>query len=95
MKTFILIAAAALSLTAAATAQTSQQVSYADLDVSTASGMAALTQRINNVARNLCDESMGTTDLASHVAAIRCRARAVATAMKEVATKTAPQYASR
>jgi len=95
IKTLILIAAAALSLTAAATAQTTATVSYADLDVANPAGPSVLTQRINNAANNVCDASMGTTDLASHVAMVRCRARAVAIAMNELATKTAPQYAAR
>ena len=94
MKTLILIAAAALSVTAAATAQTTK-VSFADLDVANPAGLSVLTQRINNAANNVCGASMGTTDLASHVAMVRCRARAVAIAMKELATKTAPQYAAR
>jgi hypothetical protein len=80
IKTLILIAAAALSLTAAATAQTTATVSYADLDVANPAGPSVLTHCINN---------------ASHVAMVRCRARVVAIAMNELATKTAPQYAAR
>ncbi len=99
MKIIAIVTAAALGLTAATLAhgQTapSATVSYADLDTGTAAGRDALTRRVANAASAVCGVENGTTDLASHIAARTCRAKAIAVTMLAFAMKTTPQYASR
>lgn len=96
MKIITILTAAALGLTATASvAASTQTVSFADLDMSSAAGKTVLAQRIANAANTVCGVDNGSTDLASHVAAHSCKVRAVAAAMAGVAMKTAPQYASR
>ena len=99
MKTIlILTAAAALGLGLASTSNAepvSTTVSFADLDVGSAQGKNVLAQRIANAVGAVCGVETGTTDLASHIAARTCRAKAIAITMLAFAMKTTPQFASR
>ena len=98
MKIIAIVTAAALGLTAAGFAHAepaTRTVSFADIDTTSAAGRNVLAQRIANAASAVCGVENGTTDLASHIAARTCRAKAVAVTMLAYATKTAPQYASR
>lgn len=98
MKTIHILAAAALTLGLAGPSfaePVSTNVSFADLDVATSAGQNALAQRIANAAGAVCGVENGTTDLASHIAAKTCRAKAIAVTMLAFAMKTTPQFASR
>jgi UrcA family protein len=99
MKTILILTAAAalgLGLAGTTTAQpVTQTVSFADLDIGTAAGKDVLAQRVANAAGAVCGIETGTTDLASHIAARTCRARAIAITMLAFAMKTTPQFASR
>ena len=99
MKTILILTAAAalgFGLAGTGTAEpVSTTVSYADLDVGTAGGRATLAQRVANAAGAVCGVESGTTDLATHVAARTCRAKAIAITMLTFTMKTTPQLASR
>jgi UrcA family protein len=99
MKIIAIVTAAALGLTAATLAHgqtvASTTVRYADLDIGSQAGKDALARRVANAASMVCGVESGTTDLASHIAARTCRAKAIATTMLAFSLKTAPQYASR
>jgi UrcA family protein len=99
MKTLIILTAAAalgLGLAGTTTAQpVTQTVSFADLDVGSPAGEIVFARRVANTAAAVCGIENGTTDLASHIAARACRAKAIAITMLAFAMKSTPQFASR
>lgn len=98
MKTILILTAAAalgLGLTSISNAEpVSTTVSFADLDVGTAAGKDVFAQRVANAAGAVCGIETGTTDLASHIAARTCRAKAISITMLAFAMKATPQFAS-
>lgn len=88
MKTIIAIAIAATAFAAstvnAQSADTvSVRVSYADLNLNSASGRTTLERRISAAAHSVCDN--GSTDLAAIMAANRCLKTALSAARQQVA----------
>ena len=76
---------ASFASVSAATAQTAPvaTVSYADLDMSSTSGLATLNGRIVRAAHTMCD-SNGVADLAERAASKACYRTAVAGARKQM-----------
>ncbi|MGI4880824.1 MAG: UrcA family protein [Janthinobacterium lividum] len=72
----------------------STTVNYADLNVGSAAGMQRLTQRVNNAARDVCN-NRDSQELAALNAYNKCRKGAVASAMTAFNAKNAPVLASR
>ena len=85
--THVLIAAglAALSIAHPANAST-RTVSYADLDLSTAHGRAALDARVRGAARQVCEIGTDQVALAEQTAARACVAHAVSSAQQQFAS---------
>jgi UrcA family protein len=73
-KTALFVAAAALASPIAAKAPQAPQVaiSYADLDLTSPAGEAALNARIEGAVRSLCPADPGLAELARHGVAARC-----------------------
>lgn len=76
---------AALALANPAHADT-RTIRYADLDLSTAHGRAALDARVRNAARQVCEISTDTVPLAQRTAAAACYADAMASARHQFAS---------
>lgn len=71
------------------------KVNYADLDLQSPVGAAALYRRINSAARRVCDAG-GSRDLRAQQAARRCRETAVARAVATIGSaQLAALHASR
>jgi UrcA family protein len=73
-KITLFVAAVALASPLAAKAQHAPQiaVSYADLDLTTPGGQAALNSRIERAVRNLCPADPGLAELSRHGIATKC-----------------------
>lgn len=88
MRNYILAALAAAALTGTATAKTtetvSETVSFADLDLTTAEGAAALEWRISVAATRVCSRG-SLRSVPSGTAFAKCRKGAIAGAMEQVA----------
>ncbi len=100
MKNFTIVAFAAASVfaataTTAQTVRTDVRVSYADINLASASGQATLARRIDAAAGKACSVDANQRDLALKANSARCYNAAVSGARTAIAMATAPQLASR
>jgi UrcA family protein len=71
-------------------AGTTARVSYADLDLGTSAGRAALNARVAQAAKQVCDATAGRRTLQDLKTESRCRQDAVSGAMPMIAAAAAP-----
>lgn len=98
MKIISIIAAATAIIATSAGARNIRNevaVSYADLDLGSVAGQAALSRRIDAAADKACDVDSNERRMRSRQLATKCQHAAVAKANLVIASVTAPVFASR
>lgn len=91
-KTFALLAAAGMTLSAGAAQAQSVQVGYDDLDLGSIAGQKVLAKRVDKAARQICGHQRGgTRNLRSDMAARACFEKAKAGAGAQVAARIEEQ----
>jgi UrcA family protein len=96
MKIIAIIAAAIVASAASAqTVPTKVRVSYADLNLTTAAGQAALASRIDIAADAACGVDANELQLVMRRYTARCHDAAVSRAAIGIARAAAPVYAAR
>ena len=92
MKTPLILAAAGLALTASVAQAESRTVAHNDLNLATPEGQAALTKRVDNAARQICEYYPGKhSALHMRLKAHACFESAKAGASEQVAARIEEQ----